>query len=145
MKFPSVLCPKCGSADTAFFRDRDAMGLGYPHDATFRCGACAFRIFGLAALSFAGEVLAKAEVEQGERLARERLEDARLEVVRLKGAVQEQERLDRLAEEREQSSFAEGGKCSWKGCPQEKRSNSMYCSRGCSNKNARWRHQQRVE
>lgn len=33
--------------------------------------------------------------------------------------------------------------CGWGPCPNEARSNSKYCSRACSNKNARWRHKKR--
>ncbi|TNE87746.1 MAG: hypothetical protein EP330_17460 [Deltaproteobacteria bacterium] len=33
--------------------------------------------------------------------------------------------------------------CGWGPCVNEARSNSKYCSRACSNKNARWRHKQR--
>ncbi len=34
--------------------------------------------------------------------------------------------------------------CAWKDCENEVRPRSKYCSRQCSNKNARWRHAQRV-
>jgi hypothetical protein len=30
--------------------------------------------------------------------------------------------------------------CAWKGCEKQARPNSKYCSRNCSNKNARARH-----
>ncbi|MCO4744155.1 MAG: hypothetical protein KC912_05165 [Proteobacteria bacterium] len=33
--------------------------------------------------------------------------------------------------------------CGWGPCPNDARSNSKYCSRACSNKNARWRHKKR--
>lgn len=33
--------------------------------------------------------------------------------------------------------------CAWKDCVKTARPNSKYCSRNCSNKNARWRHRQR--
>ncbi len=38
---------------------------------------------------------------------------------------------------------ANGPVCAWPGCTQIRRSNSKYCSRACSNKNARHRHKQR--
>lgn len=34
--------------------------------------------------------------------------------------------------------------CSWKDCGKPARPNSKYCSRNCSNKNARYRHRQRT-
>lgn len=34
--------------------------------------------------------------------------------------------------------------CAWKDCGKLARPNSKYCSRNCSNKNARWRHRQRT-
>lgn len=37
------------------------------------------------------------------------------------------------------------GRCSWKDCEEPARRTSIYCSRSCSNKNARWRHRQRQE
>ncbi len=33
--------------------------------------------------------------------------------------------------------------CAWKDCDNAPRDNAKYCSRACSNKNARWRHAQR--
>lgn len=36
-----------------------------------------------------------------------------------------------------------GHLCEWGPCVNDARSNSKYCSRACSNKNARWRHKQR--
>ena len=33
--------------------------------------------------------------------------------------------------------------CAWKECEEDARSKSKYCSRDCSNKNARWRHKTR--
>ena len=38
-----------------------------------------------------------------------------------------------------------GGQCCWKDCSQPSMSKSLYCSRDCSNKNARWRHGLRKE
>lgn len=35
------------------------------------------------------------------------------------------------------------GMCDWKDCDQPARKGSKYCSRGCSNKNARWRYSQK--
>jgi membrane protein involved in colicin uptake len=37
------------------------------------------------------------------------------------------------------------GRCEWEGCTNSVRPGSKYCSRECSNKNARWRHKQRVK
>jgi hypothetical protein len=34
-------------------------------------------------------------------------------------------------------------RCEWHPCAKPRRPNSKYCSRNCSNKNARWRHKQR--
>ncbi len=34
-------------------------------------------------------------------------------------------------------------RCTWKGCTNEVRENSKYCSRKCSNRNARSRHRKR--
>lgn len=39
----------------------------------------------------------------------------------------------------------DGGRCEWEGCTNTVRPGSKYCSRECSNKNARWRHKQRVK
>jgi len=35
--------------------------------------------------------------------------------------------------------------CAWKECDEQAREKSVYCSRNCSNKNARWRHKQRKQ
>jgi hypothetical protein len=37
----------------------------------------------------------------------------------------------------------DGEQCAWPGCEKARRPNSKYCSRACSNKNARHRHKQR--
>ncbi len=37
------------------------------------------------------------------------------------------------------------GHCEWEGCVNTVRAGSKYCSRECSNKNARWRHKNRVK
>lgn len=39
----------------------------------------------------------------------------------------------------------EGHTCSWKSCEEPAKKKSLYCSRDCSNKNARWRHAVRKE
>lgn len=43
----------------------------------------------------------------------------------------------------EQAKPLAEGICAWRGCSKSSRDTSKYCSRACSNKNARWRHAQR--
>lgn len=89
---------------------------------------------------------------QGETLVarrqREREEEGR--------AIQERLRLrdERTRRERErQEAYMEANRpvpasvlpsCAWKDCTHSPRETSKYCSKECSNKNARWRHRQRM-
>jgi len=48
------------------------------------------------------------------------------------------------AQSAEPAADAEGEECAWPGCEKPRRSNSKYCCRACSNKNARARHKTRT-
>lgn len=89
-----------------------------------------------------------------ERIRREKEEEIRAikERMRLREVRAEEERKrQEEAEKKFREDFYGGtlgvsydaGQCAWRDCTHSSRENSKYCSRDCSNKNARWRHQNR--
>ena len=74
--------------------------------------------------------------------ARQRDEDRRWRE-RVQGAPQEVAVAPRPAELRMESASDADQQCAWPGCEKIRRPNSKYCSRACSNKNARARHKSR--
>ena len=124
---PRVACPKCGSYDTYIYHQ----GNHHPKGLTFTCNCCAL-------VRYKEAVVALIEAEEKRLEEIEKAEQKRKweEVKRKK------EEADRLAAEKEAWLTS---RCLWHECEEEKRVNSIYCSRNCSNKNARARHRARVK
>ena len=80
------------------------------------------------AMAYRARYLAKKQ-EEAEEAEKRRVEQQRLRW---------EEKISRVAQENEEQEI-----CAWKPCKNAARPNSKYCSRTCSNKNARWRHKQR--
>ena len=57
----------------------------------------------------------------------------------------EEERSAQAEQKAREETEAAIRRCSWKDCNEPARPTSIYCSRNCSNKNARWRHRLRRE
>ena len=108
-----IECSKCGSMT---WIDRDAASGGQP---VMRC-RCGLYLYGESAVRSA--VMAyKEKAETARRVAL----DAEIE---------------RQAREVERQSVVVSVHCSWDPCSKMRRKSSKYCSRDCSNKNARARH-----
>ena len=116
-------CPKCASTAVSMERDPRWSGRGWPNDALFRCTTCGHRLYGKAALAHT-----TLEQERHESEETRRAQEAEAERQRKEEA--------RLRRERRVISF----QCAWGGCLLPRREKSIYCSRDCSNKNARARH-----
>jgi hypothetical protein len=121
-------CPKCESTAVSMERDPKWSGMGWPHDALFHCFTCGHRVYGKAAVAHT-TLEQKRHQDEEARQAQEAL--AEIERKRKEKA--------RLRRERRVISF----QCAWGECPLPRREKSIYCSRNCSNKNARARHASR--
>ena len=112
-------------------RDRNWSGMGWPHDALFHCFTCGHRLYGQNAVDHTTREQGRHEDEEA---CRER--DRLIELERQR----EEARLRReTLPIRKVISF----QCAWRGCDNPRREKSIYCSRNCSNKNARARHASR--
>ena len=142
---PLIPCDKCASATTDLYRDRNFSGQGFPHDAVLHCRCCGYRIYGPVAIAYTERVLKAQEaaakalrLEQRRIAAEEARRKAELERQRLAlEVIRERQRLEPLKRARESL-------CAWEGCGNKARNTSKYCSRSCSNKNARERHRKRL-
>lgn len=147
-------CPKCESTDTDLYQDRGVSARSFPHNAVFHCRCCGHRLMGLMAVEYTNRLMAEHQAAE-KALAEDRLrrieEERRLAEDRRKQ--EEEER--RVAEAAEKAKATTPvmprkvlpfpGVCAWVECDQPSRPKSIYCSRNCSNKNARARHKARLE
>lgn len=155
MKF-RMTCPKCGSTNFSIERDNRSYA---PRDQTFemifscRCGKQMFgdqivKEFDRQKAEFESQVRAEA-AERGEEPRPEpRVEPAAAEATAPPAtadaappepAVHDDD--DEPGDEIDEHD--DGVTCGWHPCKNPRRPNSKYCSRDCSNKNARWRYKQR--
>ena len=121
-------CLKCESTDVDMYRDSTFSCRGWPYDATLHCRTCGNRVYGQAAVAATTEARDKYLAAEAERA------QARLREIERQ---REEERLRREAEERRKVIQFQ---CAWRECDNPRREKSIYCSRNCSNKNARARH-----
>ena len=123
-------CPKCESTAVSMERDPKWSGMGWPHDALFHCFTCGHRLYGKSAVAHTTLEQAKHEAD----------ETRRAQEAAAKSERQRQRKEEaRLRRERKVISF----QCAWGECHLPRREKSIYCSRDCSNKNARARHASR--
>ena len=130
-------CPKCEATDTDMYRDRTVSPQGWPHDAVFHCRCCGHRLFGSTAVNYTDKLLVEhqEEVRKAAEAAKKAAEEARKEAARREA---ERKRREALVMVRTRPV------CAWDPCSEPSRPNSKYCSRNCSNKNARARHKARL-
>lgn len=136
-----MTCPKCGTYDYSVERDVRA---GFHNDDTFalvfacRCGK---QLFGQQILDeherqkAIWEARAAARARAGDRAPTETRD-------RLGGYLRHRGDEDEHDHEHEHH-VSEDERCEWQGCTNVRRPNSKYCSRACSNKNARQRYKKR--
>ena len=116
-----IQCPKCTSTNTYIEKDSSsAIGA-----MVLVCWACGKRVYGEPGI----RIIVEPQYEEYLRHIKETKEAKRL------AARRERERL-----RREELQIA---RCAWEGCNEPHRSRSKYCSRDCSNRNARARHSER--
>ena len=149
------VCPKCTSTDTDLYQDRTVSARSFPHCAVFHCRCCGNRLMGAPAVDYTnrlmGEHLAAEKATAEKRLRRLEAERAlRLEEVhRAKEArAKVKAKAKAKATQRRKVLPFPGtapAVCAWDVCGEPSRSTSIYCSRNCSNKNARARHRARLE
>ena len=137
MKNFGLPCPKCGSANTWLESDSRVL------KAVLRCACGLHNYLSEGALLAAQEdfvaqqrqKLLEAKASSEAEQARVREEERRKEEEREKRRAR-----DRARKERELALVPEIPPCAWQDCQSPKGDNSIYCSRDCSNKNARARH-----
>lgn len=167
----TMRCPKCSSTGLERFQDR-ATSWGGLDDFALKCRTCGKVLYGedtcqaewdrqyaewkksapdRAAAIAAAEAKAKADAEFERQMVeteRKRRETARraAEEARKKKEAENRAWALQAAQRREESAAEPAGDtCAWKDCDAKARPNSIYCSRGCSNKNARWRYKMRSQ
>jgi hypothetical protein len=120
-------CPKCGSLNLDLERDRRVAGIRGPHQVQLHCYTCGFVLY--------GEKSVQEECDKQYPVAAQAPENS---VSPPPPAA--------AADKPEAEPVAPAGDfrpCNWPGCGKPARPRSKYCSRNCSNKNARSRHAQR--
>lgn len=151
------VCPKCASTDTDLYQDRTISGRPFPHCAVFHCRCCGYRLMGQPAVDYTNRLMAEHQaaekalaVERLRRLEEERALRLEEEIRRVEEARAKAEAKAQAAERRKVLPFPSvasppTGPCAWAACENSRREKSIYCSRNCSNKNARARHKARLE
>ena len=129
-----VQCPKCNS-NARFYRQRTRKAGGeFPHDLVLECSTCGFRSYSEKAFA----IIEKHRIAQVER---------DLKIARNLKIAQDQE-ARRIAKQKQQAEYEAARilamTCAWSQCDKSKRPSSKYCSRFCSNKNARYQYSQRL-
>ena len=138
-------CPKCDSTAVDMYRDPAWSGRGWPHDATLHCRICGFRAYGKVAVDHTTRLRAAHQAAEKKRTHERLQEIERQRKLEEERRLQEMEaeRLRLEEEDRKVIQFPPLQDCAWHECGQHRRANSIYCSRNCSNKNARFRHASR--
>jgi len=112
------VCPKCGSRSTNIVVER-ALYIGHPPDQIFSCYTCGKRVYGSDAVN---------ALVAAERIKLQELQKAAEELEAAKAAA---------------AALEAQKKCAWAGCPNDHTTNSKYCSRTCSDRNAHAREKAR--
>jgi hypothetical protein len=130
-------CPKCESTAISMERDPKWSGMGWPKDALFHCFTCGHRLYGSNAVAHTTLEQARHEADEARR-AQEALAEIERQHQRQRQRQWQRQRdeEERLRRERKVIS----SQCAWGECRLSRREKSIYCSRNCSNKNARARH-----
>lgn len=158
-------CPKCNSTSFSIERDsRSYAARGQMHEMIFSC-RCGKQLYGESIEKEYMRQKSEWETQQAERrrepprrtqadddaYKREREDRTRRATAEAEAKQARQKEEDRQWRERvatkkpsETTEVAAGSSvCEWKDCDNPARPNSKYCSRDCSNKNARHRYKRR--
>lgn len=145
-------CPKCFSANLELERDRRVAGIRGPHQVQLHCFTCGFVLYGEKAVQEECDKQYTAFLRE-RNLTPEDVEPApRAELATAEAqtgtptenAAPPASTESTQSADAEAANPAEGGEmCAWPGCGKIARPRSKYCSRNCSNKNARARHAKR--
>lgn len=147
-----LLCPKCGTTDYAIERDRRIRTLSDPAAGLIFSCRCGKQLFGAQVEEEYKRQYKAWESEQSTRRASrpDRAGNREEPAVRRStpvGAPAEAEAVPARASGTRNETVADLGEdveiCAWHPCEKVARPGSKYCSRACSNKNARWRYKQR--
>jgi len=138
-----IPCPKCQHSSVDIYKDTSPGARPWPQCAVVHCRICAHRLFGVAAVQYTEAQVRILEAEE----AKVRAEEQRRKAELRRAAVEEEARLsrkrerDRIYRQRKRAALKMAEAlpltCAYSECSLPKRPNSKYCSRDCSNKNAR--------
>ena len=141
-----LLCPKCESTDYAVERDRRIRTLSDPAAGLIFSCRCGKQLFGTQVEEEYKRQYKAWETSQSSRRpaagvpASQASQSTRPSAV----AAQHGQALDVSSANLESAHHHDGGSvCTWAPCEKIARPGSKYCSRACSNKNARARYKQR--
>lgn len=130
----TVSCPTCGGHDVVVFRQPSSKFSGGGAVPSMRCRGCGFRASGSACPADARALLEGGLPAQSPR-----------PYVTWRPAPQPAPRAQPVARAPEPviTSSLSSNQCAWRECCETARDGSKYCSRECSNKNARARYAKR--
>ena len=149
-------CPKCGTSQFSIERDqRSYAPRGQAHEMIFSC-RCGKQIFGDAIEKEYDRQKAEWAANQGKDVSEVvdalKTDEERIREAALAQAYARQRRVEAESTARQSANEAAGVSpaesenadvCGWRDCVNPPRPNSKYCSRDCSNKNARSRYKKR--
>jgi hypothetical protein len=144
-----IPCPKCGASNVDLYKDRSKWSIGnWPQDAVLHCRYCAYRLYGIAAVTYTNGLAAKVKEQEAERLKKQAEEQLLVQEATIAEEARKERRRARDREyqrkKRQHLKLVQSTpRCVWNGCANTPRVNSKYCSRNCSNKNARFRAKER--
>ncbi len=150
-------CPKCGSLNLDLERDRRVAGIRGPHQVQLHCYTCGFVLYGEKSVQeecdkqYAVWLAARQHDPKPEPIRRAPVQDKPAAAAAPVAAQAPENSVSppppaAAADKPEAEPVAPAGDfrpCNWPGCGKPARPRSKYCSRNCSNKNARSRHAQR--
>jgi hypothetical protein len=137
-----IPCPKCQHSSVDIYKDTSPGSRSWPYNAVVHCRICAHRLFGSVAVQYTETQVALLEAAEAKVRAAEQRRKAELR----RATVEEEARTsrkrerDRLYRQRKRAALRvveSVPSCAYSECSLPKRPNSKYCSRVCSNKNAR--------
>lgn len=146
-----MTCPKCGSYDYSVERDRRIRTLADPAAGLIFSCRCGKQLFGSLVVD---EHKRQLKAWEAGRAARQvaRADEVSHSHTGANHAHADEDTapepasrgwMDGSASRTQTEEAGEGERCSWHMCSKRARPGSKYCSRACSNKNARYRYKQR--
>lgn len=140
-------CPKCFSANLELERDRRVAGIRGPHQVQLHCFTCGFVLYGEKAVQEECDrqysaFLGSGNVDPDPPAPPPAPAPAAVATPAAPATTADAPATDAAPPAETPTPVIAAGEnmCQWAGCGKQARPRSKYCSRNCSNKNARARH-----